>query len=100
MIGIGGNHDALANLKSLYESGSPDAREAILEAYMIAGDKAAVFEIAISAEGEDFEDAVDMLGVMGAREELRELKSRTGASETLIDAYAISETAALSPAII
>lgn len=90
MIGIGGNHAALANLKSVYESGTPDAREAILEAYMIAGDKAAVFEIAISAEGEDFENAVDMLGVMGAREELRELKSRTGASETLIDAYAIS----------
>lgn len=90
MIGIGGNHNALANLKSVYETGTPDAREAVLEAYMIAGDKAAVFEIATNAEGEDFDRAVDMLGVMGAREELRELRSRTGASETLIQAYAIS----------
>ena len=90
MIGIGGNHESLTSLRSVYEAGAPEAREAVLEAYMIAGDKAAVFQIAVNAEGEDFENAVDMLGVMGARDELRELRSRNGASETLIDAYAIS----------
>ncbi len=90
MIGIGGDVDALSSLGSIYENGTRDARDAVLEAYMIAGDKKAVFEIAVRAEGDDFEEAVDMLGVMGAREELRELRSRTGASEALIDAYAIS----------
>lgn len=90
MVGIGGNSDSLRSLKSIYESGGPEAREAVLEAFLIAGDKQAVFDIAVSAEGDDFEEAVDMLGAMGARDELRELLSRTGPSETLINAYAIS----------
>ena len=90
MIGIGGNDEALASLQTIYESGSTDTREAVLEAYLIAGDKQAVFDIAITAEGDDFEEAVDMLGAMGAREELRELLSHTGPSEALISAYAIS----------
>lgn len=89
-IGIGGNDETLAALTTIYASGDADTREAILEAYMIAGDKQAVFDIAVSAEGRDFEEAVDMLGVMGARAELRELLSRTGPSEVLIDAYAVS----------
>jgi HEAT repeat protein len=90
MIGIGGNDESLATLQSIYASGDSDAKEAVLEAFMIAGDKRAVFDIAVNAEGDDFEEAVDMLGAMGAREELRELLSRTGPSEVLIDAYAIS----------
>ena len=57
---------------------------------MIAGDKEAVFEIAKIAEGDDFEEAVEMLAVMGAREELRELRSTKGVSEALIEACAIS----------
>lgn len=38
MIGIGGNAEALAGLQNLYSSGDEDLREAVLEAYMIAGD--------------------------------------------------------------
>ena len=90
MVGIGGNKDALASLKSIYESGNSEAREAVLEALMIAGDKQAVFDIALVATGDDYENAVDMLGVMNARNELRELRTRNGVSEVLIDAYAIS----------
>jgi len=90
MIGIGGNSDSLSNLKSIYESGGPEAREAVLEAFLIAGDKRAVFDIAIRAEGDDFEQAVEMLGAMGARDELRDLLSQTGPSEALIEAYMIS----------
>lgn len=90
MIGIGGNESALASLSSIYDSGSVDAREAVLEAYMIAGNKKAVFEIAVKAEGDDFDKAVDLLGAMGAHEELRELRSQHGVSESLIDAYAVS----------
>ena len=90
MIGIGGNAEGMSNLKSIYESGDSEAREAVLEAFMIAGDKQAVFEIANIAEGDDFEEAVEMLAVMGAREELRELRSTKGISEALIEACAIS----------
>lgn len=90
MIGIGGNDQSLASLRPLYESGDSEVREAVLEALMIAGDKQTVFEIAMTAEGEDFENAVDMLGVMGAKAELRELRGKKGAEEALIDAYAIS----------
>lgn len=90
MIGISGNADGLARLGLLYESGDADVREAVLEALLIAGDKQAVFDIAMSAEGEDFENAVDMLGAMGAKAELRQLRTSKGASETLIYAYATS----------
>jgi HEAT repeat protein len=89
MIGIGGG-DALANLKSIYESSDSDGREAVIEAYMIAGDKQSVFDIALLAEGDDYEDAVEMLAVMGARDELRQLRSSKGVSEALIEACAIS----------
>jgi HEAT repeat protein len=91
MIGIGGDETALAELSGIYSAGGREARDAVLEAYLIAGDKKAVFEIAVNAEdSDDFEEAVDILGAMGARDELRELRSRTGVSETLIDAYAVS----------
>jgi len=91
MIGIGGNQEALAGLGPIYQTGDGEAREAVLQAYLIAGDKQAMFNIAANAENEaDFEEAVDMLGAMGARDELRELRSRAGMSDSLIDAYAIS----------
>jgi HEAT repeat protein len=90
MVGIGGNRDAQVALKTIYESGNTDTREAVLEALMIAGNKQAVFEIALTATGEDYENAVDMLGVMNARDQLRELRKRNGASEALIEAHAIS----------
>jgi len=89
MIGIGGG-GGMSNLKSIYESGDSDAREAVLEAFMIAGDKESVFEIAKIAEGDDFEEAVEMLAVMGGREELRQLRATRGTSEALIEACAIS----------
>jgi len=91
MIGISGNEEALASLGELYQAGDRDTRDAVLEAYMIAGDKQAVFEIAANADNKaDFAEAVDMLGAMGARNELRELRNRAGMSDALIDAYAIS----------
>ena len=89
MIAIGGG-EGMSSLKSIYETGNSDAREAVLEAFMIAGDKDSVFEIAKAAEGNDFEEAVQMLAVMGARDELRQLRSSKGISEALIEACAIS----------
>ena len=91
MIGIGGYDDTLSELSSLYNSGDTDMREAVLEAYLIAGDSAAVYELAANTDDEEsFEEAVYILGAMGAREELRRLRSRAGMSKALIDAYAIS----------
>ncbi len=87
MIGISGNEESLANLASIYENGNSEAREAVLEAYMIAGDKQSVFNIALTAEGDDFDAAIEMLSVMGARDELRELRGKMGVSEALIQAY-------------
>ena len=94
MIGIGGNAYALSRLGELYESGDEDVRDAVLEAYLIADDENSVYELAVSAHNagndEDFESAVEILGVMGASEQLRMLRESTGSSEALIEAYMIS----------
>jgi HEAT repeat protein len=39
MIGIGGDDEALAQLGSLYTNGDKNVREAVLEAYLISGNK-------------------------------------------------------------
>ena len=91
MIGIGGDPAAMAGLTELYNSGDEEVREAVLEAYLIADDANAIYEIAASTDNEeDFEDAVEMLAAMGANEELRKLRESKGLSESLIEAYAIS----------
>jgi len=94
MIGIGGDSDALSRLGGIYDGGDEDVRDAVLEAYLIADDEEAVYELAVRAANagndEDFESAVEMLGVMGAKEQLRMLRESTGSSEALIEAYAIS----------
>jgi HEAT repeat protein len=91
MIGIGGNDDTLAELAGLYASGDPEVRDAVLDAYLIAGDEDAVYRIAIGAEDpEAFEQAVEMLGAMGATDKLRELREQRGVSDALIEAYLIA----------
>jgi HEAT repeat protein len=91
MIGIGGNADALAGLAEIYAAGDADVREAVLEAYLIADDADAVYQIALNTDSPDeFGDAVEMLGAMGATEQLRALRSRNGMSGQLIEAYAIA----------
>ncbi len=91
MIGIGGNPDALANLGAIYASGDEDTRDAVMEAYLIADDSDAIYRLAVNAETpEQFDEAVKMLGAMGALEELRALREQAGMSEGLIDAYAVA----------
>ena len=91
MIGINGDDTALDGLDAIYASGDLDVREAVLEAYMIAGEDERVFEIAKSADNiEDFEAAIEMLAAMGASEELRELKDSGQISEEMIHLFAIS----------
>lgn len=91
MIGISDNEDSLASLGGLYERAGTDTRGAILEALMIADQKQAVYDIATKAEGQDLAHAIQMLAVMDADEELRLLAGSQGPSESLIEAYAISE---------
>lgn len=92
MIGINGNAAAMAALSEIYASGDEDVREAVLEAYLIADDVDAVFALAMAAtDDEDYENAVEMLAVMNARDQLAQLREAKGSSEALIDAYIISD---------
>jgi HEAT repeat protein len=91
MIGISGDAQTMARLKDIYAKGNADTKESVLEAYLIADDAQAVYEIALGATGErEFEEAVEMLGAMGALAELRALRENAGNSEILVEAYAIA----------
>ncbi|MFT5499969.1 MAG: HEAT repeat protein [Woeseiaceae bacterium] len=91
MVGIGGDVDALAELKEVYRVGDVGVKESVLEAYMIADDVNAVYEVAVIAtDAEEFEHAVEILGAMGATEELRKLRETVGNSGILVEAYAIA----------
>ena len=91
MIGISGNSRALASLGDIYASGDRNTRNAVLEAYLIADDKDGVYQAALdSNDPDEFENAIQILGAMGATEELRKLRDRPGAGEALIDAYAVA----------
>ena len=91
MIGINGDPEAMAGLGALYSEGDEDLRDAVLEAYLIAGDTAAVYAIASNAaSASEFEAAVEMLGAMGATAELRSLSETSGYTEELIQALGIA----------
>jgi HEAT repeat protein len=90
-IGIGGNPTALDSLMELYNSGGEDAKKDVLQAWLIAGRKESVYQVALNAKTEDeARDAIHMLGVMGAADELRKLGDRPKVAKGLVDAYAIS----------
>lgn len=91
MIGIAGDDETLAALRPIYGSGDRDVRDAVFDAYMIASDHDALLELALAADNpEDLEAAVEALAAIGAIEELREVRNRSGASEMLIQAYAVA----------
>ena len=90
-IGIGGNHKSLAALQEIYTAGDADVKEQVLHAWMIAGSKEQVYQAALNAKSEEEAgEAIHMLSVMGAVDELRKLGDRPNASGKLVDAYAIS----------
>src|SRR3954470_12577494 len=90
-IGISGDPAALDALQEIYKSGDEGAKQEILQAWMIAGRKEAIFNVAVNASTEDeASDAIRMLGVMGATEELRKLGDKPNSPKGLLDAYAIS----------
>ena len=90
-IGIGGNDKALAGLKDVYRAGDEKVKAQVLEAWMIAERKEEVYQAAVSATSEEeASEAIHMLSVMGAVDELRKLGDRPNASGKLVEAYAIS----------
>jgi HEAT repeat protein len=90
-IGIGGDPKALASLQAIYNAGSTDVKQEVLQAWMIAGHKEGVFQAALNAKTEEeATQAIHMLGAMGASEELRKLGDRPNAARGLLDAFAIS----------
>jgi len=91
MIGIGGHPEAMTELAGIYADGDGETREAVLQAYLIADDNNAVYQLAANTQDpEEFERAVNTLGAMGATDELRALRDRPGMAEVLINAYAIA----------
>jgi len=92
MIGIGGDRETLAVLAELYKTGDKEVREAVLEAYLIADNDEGVYQLALLADTDEaYEDAVEALGAMGARDRLRELRNSKGVSKSLIEAYTMSD---------
>jgi len=90
-IGIGGDTKALEGLRELYATGDGALKSEVLQAWMIADRKDLVFEAARNAKTEEeAEEAIRMLGVMNATEELRKLGDKPNAPRGLVDAYAIS----------
>jgi HEAT repeat protein len=90
-IGIGGDPKSLDGLLPIYNAGSPDVKQEVLQAWMIADHKQAVYQVALNAKTEEeASQAIRMLGAMGATEELRKLSERPNAARGLIDAFAIS----------
>jgi HEAT repeat protein len=90
-IGIGGDKKSLDSLLAIYNTGSADVKQEVLQAWMISEHKEAVYQVALNAKTEEeATQAVRMLGVMGATEELRKLSDKPNAASGLVEAYALS----------
>ena len=90
-IGISGDPKLLDSLQEIYSTGNEDLKEEVLQAWLISGRKEAVYQAALNAKTEEeATNAIHILGVMGAAEELRKLGDRPNAASGLVDAYAIS----------
>jgi len=90
-IGIGGDTKSLDALLDVYKSGDGAVKQDVLQAWLIAGRKEAVYQPAVNAKSEEeATNAIHILGAMGATEELRKLGSQPKASPGLLEAYAIS----------
>jgi hypothetical protein len=90
-IGIGGHEKSLDALLEVYNAGSSDVKEEVLQAWLIADRKESVYQAALNAKTEDEASAaIRTLGAMGASEELRKLADRPNAASGLVEAFAIS----------
>lgn len=91
MIGVSGDAQAMGALADIYQSGDAEVRRQVLSAYLISGDKEAIYNAALNADSEEeFDDAIRMLGSMGATEQLRQLYEQGERGESLVQAYALT----------
>ena len=90
-IGISGNTQSLALLQQIYDGGDEKVKQQVLQAWLISGRKAEVYQAAVNAKSEeDANNAIRTLSVMGARDELRKLGETRQPNRHLVEAYAIS----------
>jgi HEAT repeat protein len=90
-IGIDGDPKSLNALQDIYNTGDADTRRDVLQAWMIADHKSAVYNVALNAKTEDeAAEAIRMLGAMGATDELRKLGDKPTPSRGLTEAYAVA----------
>lgn len=90
-IGIGGDPKSLDSLTEIYNTGDDDVKKDVLHAWLIAGRKESIYQVALNAKTEDeAHKAIHMLGAMGAADELRKLGDRPKVAKGLVEAYAIS----------
>jgi len=90
-IGIEGDPKSLDALQAIYNTGDAETKSNVLQAWMIAEHKSAVYNVAVNAKSEDeAAEAIRMLGVMGATDELRKLGDKPTAASGLLEAYAIA----------
>jgi len=90
-IGIGGDPKSLDSLLEVYNGGDENVKRDVLQAWLIADRKETIYQVALNAKTEDeANDAIHMLGAMGATDELRKLGDRPKLASSLVEAYAIS----------
>ena len=90
-IGIGGDPKSLDSLLEVYNAGDANVKRDVLQAWLISERKEAVYQVALNAKSEDeANEAIHILGAMGASDELRKLGDRPKLASSLVEAYAIS----------
>jgi len=91
MIGINGDPELTQQLAGIYSAGDEDTRDAVLQAWLIADDAEAIYQVAASAQSEEeFEEAVQKLGAMGATEQITRLRDHPDAGNSVVQAFAIA----------
>ena len=96
-IGIGGDPKSLDGLQAIYNAGSPDVKEEVLQAWMIAGHKEAVYQAALNAKTEEeANQAIHMLGVHGRHR--RAAQARRSSRMPRAAWWTRTRSAAISPA--
>ena len=78
-LGVNGNERNRQVLNELYlSSANPEVKKSVLHAFMVAGDKQRVFDLAQKETSLELKkDAIHQLGVLGAHAELRQLYKAT-----------------------
>lgn len=90
-LGIRGGKGQAATLQAIYRNGDARARRAVIQAFVISGDKASLVAIAKAATApREAREAIHALAAMGAVAELRELGQNGEHAKDLLQAFAIA----------